>query len=84
MEFIYLLLKQFKILFYIKYYYMRVCEWFNSSTIQIQNFISSPGEFYDIKTPTNYKNVLSLVKESDNNFNLKLFNEPFINDDKIK
>jgi hypothetical protein len=33
---------------------MQICEWFNSSTIQIQNFISSPNDFYDIKTPKNY------------------------------
>ena len=62
---------------------MQLCEWFNSSTIQIQNFISSPSEFYDIKTPKKYNNILSTVKKSDNNFNLKLFNEPFVNDDKL-
>ena len=62
---------------------MQICEWFNSSTIQIQNFISSPGEFYDIKTPKNYNNVLSSVKKSDNNFDLKLFNQPFVNNNKI-
>jgi len=62
---------------------MQICEWFNSSTIQIQNFISSPSEFYDVKTPTKYKDVLSSIKKSDNNFNLKLFNKPFVNDDEI-
>ena len=62
---------------------MQICEWFNSSTIQIQNFISSPGEFYDIKIPKNYNNILSSVKKSDNNFDLQLFNQSFINNDKI-
>ena len=62
---------------------MQLCEWFNSSTIQIQNFISSPSEFYDIKTPIKYNNILSKVKRSDNKFKLELFNQPFVNDDKL-
>jgi putative transposase len=60
---------------------MQLCEWFDSSTIQIQNFISTPNDFFDTKTPKKYDNVLSSLKKSDNNFNLKLFNDEFSNDD---
>lgn len=62
---------------------MQLCEWFDCSTIHIQNFISSPFEFFDTKIPKKYNNVLSSLKKSDNNFNLKLFNDEFINDDEL-
>ena len=62
---------------------MQLCEWFDCSTIQIQNFISSPFDFFDIKTPKKYNNVLSSLKKSNNDFNLKLFNDEFFNDDKL-
>ena len=62
---------------------MQLCEWFNSYAIPIQNFISSPFDFYDIKTPKKYNNVLSSLKKSDNNFNLKLFNDEFVNNEQL-
>ena len=58
---------------------MKICEWFNTDTIQIQNYIASPMEFYDIKTPSNYNNVLSSLKKSDNKFKLN-----FLDDYKVK
>ena len=62
---------------------MKLCEWFNSSTINIQNYISSHIDFFDIKTPKKYSNVLTSLKKSNNNFNLNLFNDKFINDNKL-
>lgn len=62
---------------------MQLCEWFNSSTIHIQNFISSPFDFIDTKTPKKYNHILSSLKKSNNNFNLKIFNDEFVNDDKL-
>ena len=62
---------------------MQLCKWFNTNSIKIQNYISSPGEFYDIKTPTKYENILSSLKKSDNKFNLKLFVQPFQSNDDI-
>jgi len=62
---------------------MQICEWFNSSTIHIQNFISSPFDFNNNKTPSEYNGVLSSIKKSNNNFNLKLFDQPFVNNDEI-
>ena len=62
---------------------MQLCEWFDSSTIYIQNFISSPFDFFDTKIPKNYNNLISSLKKSNNNFNLKLFNDKFINEDSL-
>ena len=62
---------------------MQLCEWFNCSTIQIQNFVSSPFDFFNSKIPKKYNNVLSSFKKSNNDFNLKLFNDEFFNDDKL-
>jgi len=62
---------------------MQLCEWFDSSTIYIQNFISSPFDFFDTKIPKNYNNLISSLKKSNNNFNLKLFNDEFINEDSL-
>ena len=42
---------------------MNICEWYNRETIQIQNYFATPNEFYDIKVPDKYKNVLGDVKE---------------------
>ena len=62
---------------------MIICDWFNSSALMIQNYISSPFDFYDNNIPCNYKNVLSSFKKSINNFKLELFNEPFVNNDDL-
>lgn len=60
---------------------MNICNWFNNDTIQIQNYIAYPNEFYDIKVPDKYKNILSSVKKSDNNFKLNFLDN--FNNDKI-
>ena len=39
---------------------MNLCEWYNEDTIRIQNYISNPLDFYKVKPPTKYKNILSL------------------------
>ena len=49
---------------------MNLCDWYNEDIIRIQNYISNPLDFYKVKTPTKYKNILSSVKKSDNNFKL--------------
>ncbi len=62
---------------------MQKCEWFKQSTLQIQNFISSPFDFYDIKKPNNYNKLISSLKKSNNNFKLDLFNQQFTNDNDL-
>jgi hypothetical protein len=62
---------------------MELCEWFNTSSIHIQNFISLPNNFSDVKSPEKYHNVLSSLKKSNNNFNLQLFNDKFTNNDEL-
>lgn len=59
---------------------MQICEWFNSSTLQIQNFIASPLEFTNFKIPDKYKNVISSLQKSNNNIKLECFDK-FNNDD---
>ena len=60
---------------------MNICEWYNVNTIQIQNYIASPNEFYDTKVPDKYKNVLSSLKKSDNNFKLNFLDDYKVKDD---
>ena len=65
---------------------MKICEWFNSSTMQIQNFISFPNDFYNDNNNNiniKYNNVISSVKKSDNHFDLQLFNKSFINNEPL-
>ncbi len=62
---------------------MEICNWYEPSTIKIQNFISSPYDFQNTKTPLKYKNILSSVKKSSNNFKLNLFSDNFINNDEL-
>jgi putative transposase len=54
---------------------MNLCEWYNEDTIRIQNYISNPLDFYKVKIPTKYKNILSSVKKSDNNFKLNFLDD---------
>jgi hypothetical protein len=49
---------------------MNICEWYSVDTLKIQNYISNPFDFYCVDTPNKYKNILSSVKKSDNNFKL--------------
>ena len=62
---------------------MELCNWIDSSTIRIQNFISTPFDFYNFKVANNYSNIISSLKKSDNNFKLNLFNDPLTNNDEL-
>lgn len=62
---------------------MQICNWYEPSTIKIQNFISLPYDYSFIKTPNKYKNVISCLKKSKNNFNLNLFNNKYSNGEEL-
>jgi len=60
-----------------------ICEWFNSTTLDLQTFVSSNREFEKFPINKNYKNVLTDFKKSDNDITFNLFNNYDNNDELI-
>jgi len=68
-----------------------ICEWFNNSTLKLQNYIPSHTEFKNKKVHKNYTNVLSSIKSYDSstlnnnksNFKFNLFTDDVKNNDEL-